>query len=92
MSMSKEELIKGLTGAEFLVEDVVWSDFIKSDVFFSYHVEITDAKAFLDMLSDSTVDTLANCDTISEVEDMVEDIIADMDKFQAADGLKMVEK
>ena len=90
MSMSKEGLIKGLTGTEFLVEDVVWSNFIKSDVFFSYHVEITDAEAFLGMLSDNTVDTLDNCDTIPEVEDMVEDIIADMDKSEGADGLKLV--
>lgn len=90
MSMNKEELIEVLTGAEFLVEDVVWSDFIESDVFFSYHVEITDAEAFLDMLSDSTVDTLANCDRL-EVEDMVEDIIADMDKSKGADGLTLVE-
>ena len=90
MSMSKEELIKGLTGTEYLVEDVIWSDFIGADVFFSYHVEITDAEAFLDMLSESNVDTLVNCDTISEVEDMVEDIIADMDKSESADGLTLV--
>lgn len=91
MSMSKEELIKGLTGAEFLVEDVTWSDFVEADVYFSYHVEITDAEAFLDMLSDNTVDTLANCDTISEVEDRVGYIIADMDKSKSADGLILVE-
>lgn len=91
MSMSKEELIRGLTGAKFLVEDAAWSDFIESDIFFSYYVEITDAKAFLDMLVDSTVDTLANCETILEVEDMVEDIIADMDKSKGADGLTLVD-
>lgn len=91
MSMSKEELIKGLTGAKFLVEDATWSYFIESDIFFSYYVEITDAKSFLDMLADSTVDTLANCETILEVEDMVEDIIADMDKSKGADGLTLVD-
>ena len=91
MSMSKEELIKGLTGAEFLVEDVAWSDFIESDVFFSYHVEITDAEAFLDMLSDSTVDTLTTCDFMGDVESMVDDIISGMDKSKGADGLTLVD-
>lgn len=91
MSMSKEELIKGLTGAEFLVEDVIWSDFIESDVFFSYHVEITDAKAFLDMLADSTIDTLTTCDFMEDVESMVDDIISGMDKSKSADGLTLVD-